>query len=323
MNLYVIHSKRLSNRLNYLQSTISKLQELSSNKFDIKIISSPDTIDISTLKSRIRLERTNDPDFDKYLNNINEFQALNIEAHREAYTELIKSNSEWAWILEDDTVISTEYIENIKQLIGSSDKFTDWDIIFTGFTSLNEPQKEFKFIDLKLFPSYKILPSKASYIIKKSFAIKLLEYTSTYKYNMRIMLSRYIEIMNDCKAGVINKYLLVEATKLGLLPSSINPNNALVFNPDYIDMMRIVGSETVDLKVAKEKFNKLENLKSADVYHLMGIIYHKKNMHLESRECFEEAISILKNKNGYIGRGSDILNNCINSFQYEQLDFIS
>lgn len=323
MNLYVIHSKRLSNRLNYLQSTVSKLQELSSNKFNLKIISTPENIDSSVLKSRITLQKTNDQDFDKYIANINEYQALNIESHREAYTELIKSNSEWAWILEDDTVISTEYITNIKKLIETNDHFTDWDIIFTGFTTLNESDKDFKFIDLKLFPSYRILPSKASYIIKKSFAIKLLEYTSTYKYNMRIMMSRYIDIMNDCKAGVVNKYLLVEASKLGLLPSSINPNNVLVFNPDYIDLMRIVASESIDLKQAKEKFKKLENIKSADVYHLMGIIYHKKQMHTESRECFEEAISILKDKNGYIGRGSDILNNCINSFQYEQLDFIS
>jgi len=50
----------------------------------------------------------------------------------------------------------------------------------------------------------------------------------------------------------------------------------------------------------------------------MGIFYHKNNMNDKAFEYFENAFQLLKDQKGYIGKDSEILNNCINIYQYNQ-----
>ena len=134
---------------------------------------------------------------------------------------------------------------------------------------------------------------------------------------MRVQLSKFIYDNLDIKVGIINKHIFIEGSKIGIVPSSFNKNNLLIFNPDYIRLLQLMN-ENGDIKVAEEIFKKLKSINSADSYHLMGIFYHKNNLNDRAFEYFETSFRLLKEQNGYLGRDSEILNNTINIYQFNQ-----
>ena len=312
MKIYIIHSDILNNRIQYINSTIQKLKECFSENIDITVINSPELSKEET-RFKIKLEKTGDENFDKYLTNINPYQASNIEKHRKIWNEL--SDTDIAWIIEDDSIISTDYIQNVKEFVSTNFNSLIFDMIMTGF-SVNNSNTPFA----ETHQDHTILPSKASYIIKGKSAKKLSEYCSVYRYPLRIMLSKYIQYNYKIfKCLCYHKHLLLEGSKIGIVPSSMNANNMLIFNPDYVKLIRMINNNDIDLKEVKNIYNnKLNHLQSADVNHIMGVIYHKKEKYDESKEYFNKAIDILVEKKGYLGKNSEILNNTINVYQYEQ-----
>jgi len=323
MKLFLIHDPKLTNRTPYYEGTLQKLKELSSNYHDLSIeyITEPYTISKDDIKKKIKLEKTDDIEFDRNLMYINTEQASNIEKHRSVYEKIIKTG-ETALVLEDDCVISTDYSDNIKKLFQEYDNLIDkFDILFLGFSENDDKASEFTLIDTR--DKYKILISKASYIIKPFIAKLLLSYLENYRYNMKTSLSKFIWDNKDIRSFILNKHLLLESSKIGMHPTSINYNNMLVFNPDYIRIVKLIGEDNISdesLKMIKELYKKLEKLESSDVHHIMSIVYHKLKLYDDAKQELMKAIDIATKKNGYLGRNSELLNNAINIYQYNQED---
>lgn len=310
--LFVIHNENLKCRIPYINSTLQKIQEI---KPDITphIIKEPSSIPSDTIKIKTKLEKTNIEHFDRMLVNINEGHACNIEKHRNVWKQ-INTDDEYVWILEDDVVISNEYISNIKEFLSTNLSNLIFDILFTGFSIKGNT----KFNKVE----HTIIPSKASYIIKGSLAKKLYNYTDIYKYPLRTTISKYLyDNKKTCTALAYQDHLLLEASKIGMIPSSINSNNVLIFNPDYGNLIKILNNENMNIKDAKAIYKKLEHLGSPDINHIMGVIYHKNNIFDQAKEHFIKAIDLLIEKQGYLGKNSDILNNSINIFKYDQSIF--
>lgn len=313
MKLYIIHEESLDQRLPYLNGTVQKLKELSKN-MDIQIIRDAKSSDLNMkdINEHTRLEKINDDDFDKQISPINKCQVSNILKHCKAYEMIIKNN-ENGWIIEDDAVISNDYANNLKEFLFKPIE-CKYDILFNGFTIKDESDQKLNFIN----NTYKILPSKCSYLISPKLATDLLIFLKTYRYNMRISLSRFLYDNKDKYINICaNKYMLLDASKIGILPTSINNNNMLIYNPDYVRMIQLIKDD-IDISKAKEYYNKLARLESPDVNHLMGILYHKTKDYDRAKEYLLEAIKLNEKKQGYIGKHSEILNNCINIFQYNQ-----
>lgn len=311
MKTFIIHNKKLINRKKYLDTTIYKLKELD---FDIEIIDFDFNIDNDKLKKSTNLIKTNIEEFDRNISFINKNMVSNIEKHRYIYKKIIDNNIDYALILEDDSIISNDYLNNIKNFKNNINNFiNNWDIILTGFTSNHDENSDIKIFDLNT----NILPSKASYIIKKDIAAKLYNYTQIYSFSMKIMMSKFI-YDNKIKIGIINKYLFLEGSKIGIFSSSFNKNNVLIFNPDFIKIAKLVNDNNTNIDIIKPLFNKIKHFNSPDVSHIMGIIYYKNNKYSQAKDYFEEAFDFLKKDNGYLGYDSEILNNCINIYQFNQ-----
>jgi GR25 family glycosyltransferase involved in LPS biosynthesis len=311
MKTFIIHNKKLTNRKKYLDITINKLKELN---FDIEIIDFDFNIDNDKLKKSTNLIKTNIDDFDRNICYINKYMVSNIEKHRYIYKKMIDNNINYALILEDDSIISNDYINNIKDFKNNINKFiNNWDIILTGFTSNNDTNSNMSVFNL----DSTILPSKASYVINKNIAEQLYKYSLTYSYSMRIIMSKFI-YDNKLKIGIINKYLFLEGSKIGIFSSSFNRNNVLIFNPDFIKIAKLVNDNKIDINTINNYYNNIKHFNSPDISHIMGIIYYKNNNYSKAKDFFEEAYNFLKNDNGYLGYDSEILNNCINIYQFNQ-----
>lgn len=223
-------------------------------------------------------------------------------------------------IMEDDIIILKDHIENISALIddlNAGGEDDDWDILFNCLNVVNNPEK---FIDINKL--YNIIISKACYIIKNAeMCDKLYNATNTFKLNFKLTLSKFLKDHNYT-AMSYNKITFIEGSKLGLYPSSVNPNNYLFLNNNYIALKQIAEKKELtddDMKNAEKIYKESQNISSIDIQGLMGTIYQNYKDYKKAKEYMSASLSALKKCKGYsIMKNNEILNNTINIYQYDQ-----
>jgi tetratricopeptide (TPR) repeat protein len=344
VHIYIIHSERLEERNNYFKATIQKIDQLlKSNpnvgKLLINIISSPDSQkpeSIGKWKDKIKLEKVNDVDFDKHLVNININMVSNILKHVEAYKSILnltKTNKDFDndnnlfFIMEDDIVMSNDFIGNIIEMFDFLFEKRDdaWDILFCSSSNFGNDSGKIKISSTT--DQMKILHSKGAFFVKVPILQSLSKYLSSeYRYSLRIALSSFIwnnrfNINSKC----FNKYLFFETSKIGFIPSSQNYSNFLSHNTEYLKMVKLsqllAQDETKNeeyFEVFTKLYNMQEHLQSADLKHLYGIMLHKRGDNSKALEVMKEAFECLKKNHGLVHRNSEILNNLLNIYQYNQ-----
>lgn len=330
--LYLIHSDNLVNRKDNLISTSNYLKNLADEinlKININIVNCPDLKFIEENKEKYNQKIININNIeDNFFKNtakftINYNQLSNLEKHKNVYNIISKINNNKALhlIIEDDLIINMNndiHLKNFFKFLQNTKK--EWDIIFTSFSDHNN-NDNFEFIDIRNIS--KILLAKSSYFINKETAINLLNsLNNNIKYSLRISLSEYINNNINCKSYITNKHLFIEGSKLGIFPTTINTNNFLFQNNDYLLISKYLNNNNIsidDLKNIENIYNKSNFKNNPDILHSMGLIYYKYGDYDKSKEFLINAINNLKKNDGYIDKYSDILNNCINMFQYNQI----
>ncbi len=194
---------------------------------------------------------------------------------------------------------------------------TDWDILFTCISSIDN--KELSIIDSR--QQYKFLLNKSSYFIKPEMASKLYEYLSIFKYSLKNAISKFIWDNKEIKSFVLNKHTFLEGTKMGIFPTSVNNTNFLFQNMHYVNLAKLTNIENVSQKTlseAHDHYKQLEKLNNPDSMHALGVIYYKYNDFENAKKYMVEACEKMEEYQGFVAKSSEILNNTINIFQYEQ-----
>jgi len=329
--IHLISSTSLKLRKKYITGTLETIKNIAEEcKFNvsINIITEPDIEyiekNIDKYNKRVNYDKTDDNEFNSLNQRLNMPQISNIEKHRNVYTLISNMSSPdiLHYILEDDVLVSGDYLNNIKELFNNINNFKDeWDILFTCISN-NEDNKSFKL--LKSIDHFKILISKSSYFIKYDTAILLNKFLETIKYNMKVAMSKFIIDNPNINAMILNKHTLLEGSKIGIFLSSINNNNFLYQNNDFIKLTKLLNQNiiTPDIITEAEKIynNNVLNSNNADFQHSMGILYYKMNDYKNAKKYLIEAVLNVKKNDGIITNYSEILNNCINMHQYDQPD---
>lgn len=330
LNIYIITSEHLKLRHNYLNNQLEKLKKILDEvniKFVFNQISEPSHKNIEeniiNYKDKVNMNKDNinDDDFKSMINIINSSQLSNIYKHIEAYNKIKNSNSNFNFIIEDDLLIIDDYINNFKKLLENIKKI-EYDLVFSCLSINNENTNKYEFI--KTTDNFKILLSKSSYFISKDTAINLIDYLKVVSFNLKLSISKYIWDNKDTiKSYVFNKHTLFEGSKVGLFPTSINTNNFLYQNNDYVSLSKLIGNEDYlndsVVKVAEEIYNK-SGKNNPDFEHSLGIIYYKNKSYDKAKEILKSAVFNLKKMEGLLSPYNEILNNCINMHQYDQKD---
>ena len=337
LNLYVVYSEELVNRQPTINSTISVVKQICEQKnieFKINIISEPSKEHINKYINNFNT-RVNYDNFEG--NNIyndlimplNVCQISNFEKHRYIYKYILDNfNNEddeknLHLIIEDDVIISNDYLNNIVDLIDDLNATDtkrdneDWDILFTCLNIINNPGK---FVNINEL--YNIIISKASYIIKnRAFCEKLYNATDKFKLNIKLTLSKFIKD-NNYKAVSYNKITFIEGSKLGLFPSSVNSNNYLFLNNNYIALKQLSEKSDLtdeDIKNAEKIYSNTLNFPSVDIQNVMGVIYYNFKNYKKAKEYMVASLMSFKKCKGYtIMKNNEILSNAINIYKYEQ-----
>lgn len=327
INIYIVYTNELENRINNLNNVIDVFAKLC-NKNDIVVITniikepSSKIIDenVNSFNERVDYSKFDDDnEYNQFIETLNTCQISNYEKHRELY-KIIKDKGDKSYhmIIEDDILISNNYINNIEELINylKDDNNDMWDMLFLSLNTINS---EDKLVDFRKV--YNKLITKCCYFIKPKICEKLYNDTHKYKLTMKYTLSKYIQDNNDLKVYFFNKVTFIEGSKLGIFPSTINNVNYLYFNNEYLDLIKIYNKETIyaeDILKAIELFKQVENIKSSDLNNIIGMIYLKNKNYKEAKQYFITALELHKKNFGYLQKNSIILNNAINVFKYEQ-----
>lgn len=330
INIYLVHTPALTKRLQYMNTTIDILKKLTDSlefKTNIVTVKEPlkDYIEdnIESYNKKVKYEKDNSPTADNQFNDaiqtLNVPQICNIEKHRSIYNN-IKTDDDIHFVIEDDVLLGEDYIENIKELFTNikNNSLGDWDILFTCVADVDKSAH----ISLKdSRQTFKMLLSKSSYFIKQDTAKKLYEYLDVYKYNLKTGISKFIWDNKNIKSYVLNKHTFIEGSKFGLFTSSVNNTNFLFQNSHFVELAKIVANDNITdtmLKDAENLYKNINKLDNPDILHTMGVLYFKRNDIENAKKFMTDACNKLKENNGYVSKSSDILNNAINIYQYEQ-----
>ena len=248
MKCFILTSNRFNNRKKYIDTILQYIKD----EFDIITIDK----DIEYI-NKTKLQQSGVEDFDKSIVNINKYMADNIERHRLVYNAM--DENETCLVLEDDNVMLNEHLSHIKEFIKIKDTIMkDYDIGIIGLSTQNNDSIPLELINYRLTGNPNIIASKSAYMITGKLAKKLYENFNEHKYSMRVQLSKYIYDNVDVKIGIVNKHLFLEGSKIGILPSSFNKNNLLIFNPDYIKLLQLMNKNG-NVKDAETIFQRLHN----------------------------------------------------------------
>ena len=328
INIYIISTEELKNRITNINNVVSILKNLcAKNNIQafINLISEPSsaTVDknISVFNSRVDYSTFSDNnEYNEYITMLNSCQISNYEKHRELYKIIKdKDDEELHLIIEDDMLISNSYISNIDEMIKDltiKDNCDLWDILFLSLNTVNNGDN---FINFRTV--YNKLITKSCYFVKPKICNKLYEESSTFKLQIKYFISKYIEDNKDLNVFFYNKNTLIEGTKIGIYPSSVNSVNYLYFNNEYIGLLKIYNKDVItddDIVEACGLYKIVENINSSDIINIMGMIYNKHKNYKEAKKYFIKALDVHKKNYGYLQKNSNILNNCITIFQHDQ-----
>jgi len=342
LNIYVVYSQELENRHTTINSSISLIKDICVQKnieAKINVISEPGkehiNKHINTFNTRVNYDKfTGDNIYNELITPLNVCQISNFEKHRYIY-KLILENSDaseasnantYNLIIEDDVVVLKDYIANITEFIDdlnspdaadAADATQAWDILFTCLNVVNNPAK---FININEL--YNIIISKSCYVIRnRELCAKLYDATNTFKLNIKLTLSKFLKD-NNYNAKSYNKITFIEGSKLGLYPSSVNPNNYLFLNNNYITLKQLSEKNDLtddDIKKAEQIYSDSQNIISIDIQHIMGILYFKYKNYKKAKEYMTTSLNNLKKCKGYsIMKNNEILSNTINIYKYDQ-----
>jgi len=330
LNIYLVHSIHLTNRVRYLNSTLeilSKIAENCSFKVALNMIKEPTKEfienNIEVFNKRVKYDKEEgdnaDDQFNTMINTLNVAQISNIERHREIF-KVIKDPSQLHLILEDDVLVGEDYLNNIKDLFMNfkEGNLLDWDILFMCLASI-EKDKPLSLVNSR--DQYKFLLNKSSYFITPSIAQKLNDYLDIYRYNLKNGISKFIWDNKDVRSCVLNKHTFLEGSKMGIFPSSVNPSNFLFQNMHFVALAKLTNNEEITDEIIKEGellYKKLEEMESPDVLHTMGVLYYKKKDYDNAKRYMVLACEKLQSQCGYVAKSSEIINNAINMFQFDQ-----
>jgi len=324
INIIVIYTKSLSNRTQYINSTLTFLKNLCEKnnlKVNIIIVDSPNNSDILSdsekYNKRVNYDKIENCEYNNNIIPLNPNQISNIEKQRNALLK-VKEN-EYNLIIEDDVIISKDYLDNIELLIKNINILDNLDILITNDFIYNENKN----IELLSFKEYdKILISKSSYFINKKTANKLFESTDIFKYDYKVLLTKFLKNNKDnIDSRILNKCTFLEGSKVGIFGTSLKNKNFLSQNSQYIELAKLVNLNIIDdniVKNAKEIYKSLENLENPEIDHIYGLVYYKSNDINNAKKYLNRAIINIKKNNNYCSKSNEILNNAINIYKLDQ-----
>jgi hypothetical protein len=338
LNIYFIHALALKDRervIADLQKQVKKYHFKNIRSVKIKVITEYDpndipndiiqrTVNYSPIKEPDDLKeenKTTSPTFyNQFLKNMHLFQLSNAMKHYKALEYISNSGEdELNIVLEDDVVYEEKVCLLLEKMIDNLP--SDYDMIFMGLPGNLEIKDRNDIKYQNTSEVFRVLPYTDSYLITQSAAKKLYDQYLPIKFVGNIHLSYLIETLN-LKTVLTLPNIFVDASKLGMFLSTLNPNNILVFNQDYMSLKSVVQKEGDLTEEEQKHFDELivkSNVQNnPDFMYMKAMYLAKLKKYKEAEQIYENAFNIYTANNCIVNHESMFLKDYIRLYKHLQ-----
>lgn len=322
LHLYVIHTQKLALRFPRLQATIETIRSIAQKgnyEVRVRMITTPDPehlqSKIEALDKRINYDKVGIEDFDKAIMMLTLEQLSNYEKHRDVWRHVCdEANGDLFFVIEDDCFTLPDMPDGFARLLEMD--HTSYDFLLLSMSKDTHQGNEF--LDIRDVTN--ILPSKDAYFLSKRAARVFLDQSEIIKFNMRNQLSYMLFKNPSLNAKYFSKRIMLEGSKVGMYASSLNANNILIYNAEYMQLLKMLGDEEVDVRNVRAVYRKIAHLQSADIMHIYAVLLYKGREIKEAQDALLDAIELAKKQQGVLNCNSDLINNTINIHEFTQWD---
>jgi GR25 family glycosyltransferase involved in LPS biosynthesis len=327
LNVYFIHPAGLKDReqtiMNF-QKQVQKYQFKAVKKVQVKVITEFDpnaipgdfiqrAVNYSPIKEQddLKVETpTQSPTFyNQFIKNMHLFQLSSALKHYKALEYIANSEPDTlSIVLEDDVVYEEKLCLMLDKLFNNLP--SSYDMIFLGLPGSTEIKDRNSIQYQGTNEVFRVLPYNDSYMITPKAAKTLYDAFLPIKFVMNIHLSYLLETLG-LKTVIALPALFIEGSKLGMFISTLNPNNHLVFNQDF---MRIKGVVERDTPITPEEEKQTDELisKSAvqnhpDFQYIVCRYYVKQKKFKAAEELYEKALQVYLANNCIVNHESQFL----------------
>jgi tetratricopeptide (TPR) repeat protein len=328
LNVYIILNKEVPNRVANVSRNVQMLKTLCDNlKISTKFhtLAQPITSEIheniKAYESRVKLDGITIEPFSKLVHPLTLHEISNFERHRLAFLTISEGSSdEYHFVIEDDIhilpIMEQNWIEMFEYLLKT--RPSEHSFVLLSLANELQSKSKLNLVSYHELPNKQpIIPSKEGYFITPSTAQTLAEFTKTISFNMRHTLSYWL--YNE-KPSIYypSKRLSFDGSKLGIFPSTVHPNNILIFNQEYMELLKMLSEDPKDIGKIHRTYKTIERLQSADAMHLYAVLLYQCKQYDEANTYFKKAIDTMVQQKGCINRQSELLHNAIEFYKHTQ-----
>lgn len=321
VNFYVIHVAAFKQR----HLTVQRLQQILSQdeRFNVQFRfiteDDPATIVESVIRSSVNYDPIKDEKlapFNGFLKSMHINQLSNVLKHKKAY-ELISDgvDVDYNIIIEDDIVYNDDVCDCLYNILNVVPE--TYDMVYLGLPSTSkDPTSKFQ----PLGEVFKLLPCCDSYIINKKTATMFCEYFTPIKFVQNIQLS-YITMMLELENYISIPNVFIDGSKLGLYFSTLEVNNKLIFNQDYVAISKFLEKEKLDSEDCEKIDNAFKEVKlktNPEFYYLKALYETKKENFEYAEELFKYTCEVYENNGAILNNQSQFLRDYMKLYRHMQ-----
>ena len=322
IKVFIIHASFMDIRKKHIQELESILKESKNILFDIEYIEEldPNKLD-GTIREKISLSKNNkDEFFDNILQNMHINQISNALKHGKAieYANRDSENYDFFMFVEDDVLHGNDLLEKMQQICMLADSSDDLDILYLGFPSLMPIKNKDGIIFQDVSEFYRLNPCCDSYLIKSNCIKKFFDVFYPVRFITNFHLS-YLSKVNQLNSKMVIPNLFLDGSKYGAYLSTLDPNNKLLFNPDFIELTNklktLKPGEENEVKIAFENM-KFKN--HPDVLHLNALFLMSKGEYQKAKDILENVYEITTQNGCIVNNETDFLKTYMRIYKFIQ-----
>ena len=332
VNIFIIHYTKLKQReqlFSKLQSILNGLLRTNPDlRVGLKTVSKfdPEGITPEFLQRICDSSEFTDENLKMYNKYIFKNPGTNIVSnclkHMDAYNYISKNtkDEDVNIIVEDDIIFDSSFEAKLVKFIKEK-MFADSDIVFFGLPSTTPVQQDDKFLEVvNITDKQSILPCCDSYYISKTTAEKFTTSFIPIKFPQNIQLS-YLINKHDCTISKTFPNIMADGSKVGTTPSTISPNNILLFNSTYKTVYKLLEKSEPTHEDIKNIENLLEQNKfkeSPDFVFLEGLFCMRTKRYEAAKTLFDKAITLYEEHHSPLNNHSALIQNYVDLSKYIQ-----
>lgn len=322
VNVYVIHVASFKNRKVSIDrlETIMKKDERFNVSFRYVTECDPENLLPDEIKNSVNYEQIKEENvamFNGLLKNMHVNQLSNTLKHKKAL-QLIEDGEDvdFSIVIEDDVIFNDDVAENLHIILNHLPE--NYDVMFLGLPSSKQDQETPYYQPLK--EVFKVLPCCDSYLISKKAATMLNEFYLPIKFQNNIQLS-YLFTKLEFETYLSIPNIFIDGSKLGLYFSSLEVNNRLIFNQDYVLLTQLLSKKDLteeDKKEIDKAFVDVKLKTNPEFYYLKALYETKKGNHIYSLAIFNYAYDIYESNGAVLNNQSLFLRDFMKVFKHLQ-----